>query len=145
MHGLLTTPSTSSTASRPTRTTRWQTAAAAEKAGADCIVLCDTNGGSLPDEVAEAVRATPQEGLHRGSASTPTTMASWPWPITLAAVRAGATQVQGTINGYGERCGNANLCSIIPALKLKMGLASIGRDRLVKLTEVSRYISEWPT
>ena len=61
---------------------------------------------------------------------------------SLVAVAAGAVHVQGTINGYGERCGNANLCSVIPALELKMGVACIGRDRLVKLAEVSRYVSE---
>jgi 2-isopropylmalate synthase len=118
-----------------------ETAAAAEKAGADCIVLCDTNGGSLPDEVAGAVRATRKRvstavGIHAHNDGELAVA------ISLAAVGAGATHVQGTINGYGERCGNASLCSIIPALDLKMGLATIGRDRLVKLTEVSRHISE---
>ena len=118
-----------------------ETAAAAEKAGADCIVLCDTNGGSLPDEVAGAVRATRKRvstavGIHAHNDGELAVA------ISLAAVGAGATHVQGTINGYGERCGNASLCSIIPALDLKMGLATIGRDRLVKLTEVSRHIGE---
>ncbi len=118
-----------------------ETAAAAEKGGADCIVLCDTNGGSLPDEVAGAVRATRKTvstavGIHAHNDGELAVA------ISLAAVGAGATHIQGTINGYGERCGNASLCSIIPALDLKMGLASIGRDRLVKLTEVSRHISE---
>jgi 2-isopropylmalate synthase len=61
---------------------------------------------------------------------------------TLAAVRAGATQVQGTINGYGERCGNANLCSIIPNLKLKMGIDCVTDEQLARLTEVSHYVSE---
>ena len=61
---------------------------------------------------------------------------------TLAAVQAGVTQVQGTINGYGERCGNANLCSIIPDLKLKMGIDCVTDKQLAKLTEVSRYVSE---
>jgi 2-isopropylmalate synthase len=61
---------------------------------------------------------------------------------TLAAVNAGASQVQGTINGYGERCGNANLCAIIPNLKLKMGIDCVGRDQLGSLTEVSRFVSE---
>src|SRR5690606_7653133 len=61
---------------------------------------------------------------------------------TLAAVQAGARQVQGTINGYGERCGNANLCSIIPNLQLKMGLRCISDEQLAQLTSVARYVSE---
>jgi len=61
---------------------------------------------------------------------------------TLAAVKAGVIQVQGTINGYGERCGNADLCSVLPNLKLKMGINCLGDENLAKLTEVSRYISE---
>ncbi len=118
-----------------------ETAAAAEKAGADCIVLCDTNGGSLPDEVARVVREVREKvsspvGIHAHNDGDLAVANS------LAAVAAGAVQVQGTINGYGERCGNASLCSIIPALELKMGLASIGRKRLASLTEVSRHISE---
>ena len=118
-----------------------QTAAAAQEAGADCVVLCDTNGGSLPDEVAAAVRAVRRKvsapvGIHAHNDAELAVANS------LAAVTAGAAHVQGTINGYGERCGNASLCSIIPALELKMGLAAIGRDRLAKLAEVSRHISE---
>jgi 2-isopropylmalate synthase len=118
-----------------------ETAMAAEKAGADCIVLCDTNGGSLPEEVATAVRATRKEvrtplGIHAHNDGEMAVANS------LVAVAAGAFHVQGTVNGYGERCGNASLCSIIPALKLKMGIACIGNDRLAKLTEVSRYVSE---
>ncbi|MBM3133274.1 MAG: citramalate synthase [Chloroflexi bacterium] len=109
-------------------------------AGAECIILCDTNGGSLPPEVAAIIEASKAcrapIGIHVHNDSE-LAVAN-----TLAAVTAGAIQVQGTINGYGERCGNANLCSIIPALQLKMGLDCIGPERLARLTEVSRYISE---
>ena len=113
----------------------------AEKAGADCLVLCDTNGGALPGEITAAVEAARRItniplGIHAHNDSE-LAVAN-----TLAAVNAGASQVQGTINGYGERCGNANLCSIIPALKLKMGIDCVTDDQLDKLTEVARYVSE---
>jgi 2-isopropylmalate synthase len=113
----------------------------AAEAGADCLVLCDTNGGSLPHEVAVAVQAARKAtrvplGIHAHNDSE-SAVAN-----TLAAVLAGATQVQGTINGYGERCGNANLCSIIPNLKLKMGIDCITDKKLAKLAEVSHYVSE---
>lgn len=114
---------------------------AAADAGADCLILCDTNGGSLPDEVADAVRTvlatvTVPVGIHAHND------AELAVANTLAAVTAGASQVQGTINGYGERCGNANLCSIIPALKLKMGLDVIGEEKLSHLTDLSHFVSE---
>ena len=113
----------------------------AAEAGADCLVLCDTNGGALPEEVTKAVkkaaRATSVSlGIHchnDGGLAVAN---------TLAAVMAGATQVQGTINGLGERCGNANLCTIIPALKLKMGIDCVTNEQLAKLTEVSHFVSE---
>ncbi|GAI80920.1 unnamed protein product, partial [marine sediment metagenome] len=113
----------------------------AEKAGAECLVLCDTNGGTLPGEVTVAIGAVRKVtsvpiGIHTHNDSE-LAVAN-----TLAAVNAGAVQVQGTINGYGERCGNANLCSIIPALKLKMGIDCVTDEQLAKLTEVSHYISE---
>jgi 2-isopropylmalate synthase len=113
----------------------------AAEAGAGCLVLCDTNGGTLPDEIVTAVEAAGKLtsvplGIHAHNDSELAVSNS------LAAVRAGASQVQGTINGYGERCGNANLCSIIPALKLKMGIDCITDTRLARLSEVSRYISE---
>jgi len=118
-----------------------KTAVAAREAGAECIVLCDTNGGSLPEEVDVAVRATRKKvagrvGIHAHNDGELAVANS------LVAVAAGAAHVQGTINGYGERCGNASLCSVIPALQLKMGMACIGSDHLQKLTEVSRYVSE---
>ncbi|GAG29632.1 unnamed protein product, partial [marine sediment metagenome] len=95
--------------------------AAAAEAGADVLVLCDTTGGSLPDEVYEITRAVCEKfsplmvGIHAHNDSDCATANS------LAAVRAGARHVQGTMNGLGERCGNANLCTVIPDLALKMG------------------------
>ncbi len=115
--------------------------AAAAAAGADAVVLCDTNGGSLPDEITTAINAVKKQtrvplGIHAHNDGELAVANS------LAAVSAGVTQVQGTINGYGERCGNANLCSIIPALKLKMGIDCLTDRQLAKLTEVSHYVSE---
>ncbi|MFC1965051.1 citramalate synthase [Chloroflexota bacterium] len=114
---------------------------AAAEAGAGCLVLCDTNGGTLPDEIVIAVEAAGNLtsvplGIHAHNDS------GLAVANTLAAVQAGARQVQGTINGYGERCGNTNLCSIIPALKLKMGIDCVTDAQLSRLTEVSRYVSE---
>jgi len=118
-----------------------QTLKVAAEAGADCLVLCDTNGGALPDEITKAVRAAAEVthvplGIHchndGGLAAA----------NTLAAVAAGAVQVQGTINGLGERCGNADLCTIIPALKLKMGVKCVTDKQLASLTEVAHYVSE---
>ena len=113
----------------------------AAEAGADCLVLCDTNGGAMPDEITTAIEAARKLtdvplGIHAHNDGE-LAVAN-----TLAAVSAGASQVQGTINGYGERCGNANLCSIIPDLKLKMGIDCITDAQLAKLTEVSHYVSE---
>jgi 2-isopropylmalate synthase len=118
-----------------------KTIRAAREAGADYIVLCDTNGGTLPFEVAEIVASVREDldapiGIHAHN-DADTAVAS-----TLAAVREGATMAQGTINGFGERCGNADLCSIIPALELKMGLHCIDRDRLARLRETSRFVYE---
>jgi len=113
----------------------------AAEAGASCLVLCDTNGGSLPNEVTTAVDAARKLtavplGIHTHNDGE-LAVAN-----TLVAVGAGVSQVQGTINGYGERCGNANLCSIIPDLKLKMGIGCVTDVQLAKLIEVSRYVSE---
>ncbi|MFA4836026.1 MAG: citramalate synthase [Dehalococcoidia bacterium] len=117
-----------------------QTIKAAAEAGAECVILCDTNGGTLPAEIASIVKAVKkcgaQLGIHAHNDSELAVANS------LAAVKAGATQVQGTINGYGERCGNANLCSIIPTLKFKMGIDCLSAHQLARLTEVSRYVSE---
>lgn len=113
----------------------------AVRAGADCLVLCDTNGGSLPEEVGAVIAELGGNidvplGIHAHND------AELAVAVTLAAVREGATQMQGTINGYGERAGNANMCSIIPALKLKMGLECVSDAELSRLTEVSRAVSE---
>ena len=119
------------------------TLVAAEAAGAHCLVLCDTNGGSLPHEIAGILREvrkivkpdTPL-GIHAHN-DTECAVAN-----SLAAVAEGVNHVQGTMNGYGERCGNANLVSIIPNLMLKMGLESIPRENLRELRDVSRFVSE---
>lgn len=114
---------------------------AAAEAGASCLVLCDTNGGMLPNEIADVIVAAKKVtsvplGIHTHNDSELAVSNS------LAAVSAGATQVQGTINGYGERCGNANLCSIIPNLKIKMGIDCITDGQLSKLAEVSHFVNE---
>ncbi|MCR2803237.1 citramalate synthase [Paenibacillus soyae] len=113
----------------------------AQDAGADWLVLCDTNGGTLPGEIHEIVsrvrsELTAEIGIHTHN-DCELAVAN-----TLAAVQAGARQVQGTINGYGERCGNANLCSIIPNLQLKLGYDCLPEERLRTLTNTARYISE---
>ena len=114
---------------------------AAAVAGAESIVLCDTNGGSLPFEVEQIVGHvvdyldTPV-GVHLHD-DTGCGVAN-----ALAGVRGGATQVQGTINGYGERTGNCNLSTIIPNLSLKMGVDTIPADRLERLTTVSHHVAE---
>lgn len=119
------------------------TVKAAYEAGCRWLVLCDTNGGSMPYEieriVAEVVKYIPGEhlGIHCHN-DTENAVAN-----SLAAVRAGVRQVQGTVNGIGERCGNANLISIIPNLILKMGFKTgIEKDKLFHLTEVSRFLDE---
>lgn len=114
---------------------------AAERAGASGLVLCDTNGGMLPDQVAEvvsAVRAMTSAAIgvhfHNDSGCAVAN--------TLAAVHHGATQIQGCVNGYGERAGNADLCSAIPNLTLKMGIETIPRERIALITPVSRHVAE---
>ena len=121
----------------------FDTLAAAAAGGADVIVLCDTNGGSMPWEVADFVRKAielfpeTEFGIHTHNDSEVAVANS------LAAVRAGAAHVQGTINGYGERCGNANLCSIIPDLIIKMGVPCLAQDgKLAALTHLSRAVAE---
>jgi 2-isopropylmalate synthase len=116
---------------------------AAAEAGAENITLCDTNGSSLPSEVATATARfvaelgdAVQVGIHTHDD------AGCGVANTLIAVEQGARLVQGTVNGYGERCGNANLVSILPALELKLGFEAIGRDRLPRLTEVSHLVDE---
>lgn len=114
---------------------------AAEDAGADCVILCDTNGGTLPHEVEAIVTRVLSElrapvGIHAHNDSEVAVANS------LAAINLGAVQVQGTINGLGERCGNANLCSVIASLKLKMGMDCIPDDRLKTLRDTSRFVTE---
>ncbi|BAB75221.1 citramalate synthase [Anabaena sp. FACHB-709] len=126
-----------------------QTLKAAMTAGAEWLVLCDTNGGTLPHEVSQIVQDVvevtredltqlpiPQIGIHTHNDSDMAVANA------LAAVMAGATMVQGTINGYGERCGNANLCSLIPNLQLKLGYSCITEHQLGQLAEASRFVSE---
>jgi 2-isopropylmalate synthase len=118
-----------------------KTLQAAESAGVDCITLCDTNGGNLPftvaaiiDQIRKSIK-TPL-GIHTHNDSECAVANS------LMAVEHGIVHVQGTINGFGERCGNANLCSIIPALKLKMKRDCISDEQLRKLRDLSRYVYE---
>ncbi|MBG1270676.1 citramalate synthase [Nostoc sp. WHI] len=150
-----------------------QTLEAAIASGAEWLVLCDTNGGTLPHEISQIVqdvnghlsliisqepmtdtslreaaptttlstsdkgqRTIPQIGIHTHNDSEMAVANA------IAAVMAGAKMVQGTINGYGERCGNANLCSLIPNLQLKAGYSCITEDQLTQLTEASRFVSE---
>jgi 2-isopropylmalate synthase len=115
---------------------------AAQRGGADILVICDTNGGALPWEVAQITQVVRAEipdvplGIHAhddgdcGVANT------------LTAVQQGATHVQGTINGYGERCGNANLCSVIPDLELKMGYQCLPEGNLPDLYDLSHFVAE---
>jgi len=119
-----------------------QTLQAAVRGGAETIVLCDTNGGSLPWQVESAVGEVIAQlgrvpvGIHAHDDS------GCGVANTLAAVRAGARQVQGTINGYGERCGNANLCVVIPNLELKLNLRALPAGALGHLHEVARFVAE---
>ncbi len=113
----------------------------AEAAGADVLVLCDTNGGALPFEVSEIIeKIKPQLktplAIHAHNDSGCAVANS------ISAINSGAIQVQGTINGYGERCGNANLCSIIPTLQLKMGHKALPAKKLELLTSTAHHISE---
>jgi len=118
-----------------------ETLRAAIRGGAETVVLCDTNGGTLPWEVERIMRdfqaaiAHPF-GIHAHNDSECAVVNS------LIAVRQGAIQVQGTINGVGERCGNANLCSIIPDLELKMGYKCLPEGRLAQLTDLSHFVME---
>jgi 2-isopropylmalate synthase len=136
-----------------------QTLTTALAAGAEWLVLCDTNGGTLPQDITATIKDVIQTVETIVNGEKPAFISNTPYPIpqigihthndcdlavanALAAVSAGATMVQGTINGYGERCGNANLCSLIPNLQLKLGYSCIGEHQLSQLTEASRFISE---
>ncbi len=138
-----------------------KTLMAARESGVEWLVLCDTNGGTLPQEIGQIVRevleATGVGSQESSSPSDFSPLASGLWPQlgihthndsdtavanALAGVIEGVRMVQGTINGYGERCGNANLCSLIPNLQLKLGYRCIQDDQLARLTQASRLISE---
>ena len=115
---------------------------AAERGGAPRIVLCDTNGGSLPALVREATRAA-REALHTPLGIHTHNDSGCAVANTLVAVEEGCDHVQGTINGYGERCGNADLCVVVPNLELKLGLRCLPtRDALAQLRHVSRVVAE---
>ncbi|MBT4136401.1 MAG: citramalate synthase [Candidatus Latescibacteria bacterium] len=114
---------------------------AAQEGGAEILVLCDTNGGTLPTEVRDIITAIQPKlqtplGIHTHND------AGMAVANSIIAVELGAIQVQGTFNGYGERCGNANLCSVIPNIELKLEKKAIGAENLTKLMKVSRFLSE---
>ena len=118
-----------------------ETLLAAQEAGADVLVLCDTNGGTLPLELAEVVRTVCSKvdttvGLHLHNDS------GCAVANTLMGVQAGARHVQGTINGIGERCGNADLTSIIPGLQLKLGFSCVSDEQMAGLTSLSHFVNE---
>ena len=129
-----------------------QTLMAAVEGGADTIVLCDTNGGTLPFEIESIINNVRKSTAEKQSTKTD----ALPLKIgihthndcgmavanSIAAIRAGAVMVQGTVNGYGERCGNADLTSIIPILCIKMDCPCISRENLTKLKKLSRFVSE---
>jgi 2-isopropylmalate synthase len=125
-----------------------KTLEAAVRGGAQCLVLCDTNGGTITSDLVDIIKAVKKEklagsqgaivplGIHAHNDSELAVANS------LAAVEAGCDQVQGTINGVGERCGNANLCSIIANLQLKMGIQCLSEENLKRLSELSRFVYE---
>jgi 2-isopropylmalate synthase len=119
-----------------------KTIKAANDAGAKCIVLCDTNGGMLTSQVAEVIKEVKESlpgvelGIHTHN-DTECAVAN-----TIAAVQEGVRHVQGTINGFGERCGNANLISVIANLQLKLGLKCLDDEYLSRLTELAHHVSE---
>jgi 2-isopropylmalate synthase len=118
-----------------------ETLRAAARGGAEVVVLCDTNGGRFPWQIEQVVETVAGSialplGIHAHD-DTGCGVAN-----TIAAVRAGARHVQGTINGYGERCGNANLCSVLPNLELKHGLTCLPPGKLAELSELARFVAE---
>ncbi len=118
-----------------------KTLESAVSAGADCLVLCDTNGGTLPHEIEKIVKEVVGKfktpiGIHAHN-DTECAVAN-----SIVAVEAGVSQVQGTINGLGERCGNANLISVIPNIRLKLKYSCITESKLKKLKDISRFVTE---
>jgi len=114
---------------------------AAQDAGAEVLVLCDTNGGTLPHRIAEIIDEARKHisapiGIHTHND------AGMAVANSLMAVEHGATQVQGTINGYGERCGNADLCAVIPNVMIKLGRPCIGKSNLKRLVSTAHFVSE---
>ena len=121
----------------------------AVEAGVESVVLCDTNGGTLPSEIVRIVGRVRESTRSTGSGQAPVVLgihthndSDTAVAGALAAIEAGVTQVQGTINGYGERCGNANLLSIVANLKAKLGFDCVTDEQLESLTEVSKYVAE---
>lgn len=114
---------------------------AAQEAGADCLVLCDTNGGTLPDDVKNIV-SDMMKGVHIPLGIHAHNDSECAVANSVMAVESGVSHVQGTINGLGERCGNANLCSVIPNLQIKLGMSCINAEKLRRLREVSRFVNE---
>ncbi len=120
----------------------YKTLRAAVNGGADTLVVCDTNGGTLPHEVSAIVTQIKEHfpgkkiGVHCHNDSE-CAVAN-----TVVAVQAGAVHIQGTINGYGERCGNANLCSVVPNLELKLGHTCLPEGKLKDLYDLSRFVAE---
>ena len=115
---------------------------AAINAGADCVVLCDTNGGTLPHEVSDIVTKLYIDVPEATLAIHPHNDGDVAVANALAAIMAGVTQVQGTINGIGERCGNANLLSVIADLKIKMGIDCVTDEQLSTLAEMSHFVND---
>jgi 2-isopropylmalate synthase len=114
---------------------------AAQEGGAEILVLCDTNGGTMPSAMRDMLVAVGDRisipfGIHTHND------AGMGVANSILGVEMGAVQVQGTINGYGERCGNANLCGVIPNIELKLGKTSIGPENLERLMDLSRFVSE---
>ncbi|MFL2650593.1 MAG: citramalate synthase [Anaerolineales bacterium] len=118
-----------------------ETILAAQSGGADTIVLCDTNGGTMPWQIASVIHDVKKQvdttlGIHTHDDS------GCAVANTLIAVREGVTHIQGTVNGYGERCGNANLCSILPDLELKMGVTCLPEGNLRDLYDLAHFVAE---
>jgi len=113
----------------------------AHEAGADCLVLCDTNGGSMPYEVEKIIKEVQSQmnfplGMHAHND------AGMGVANSIIAARVGVDHIQGTINGYGERCGNADICLVIPNLKFKLGIDCIPQEKLKSLTHISHLVNE---
>jgi 2-isopropylmalate synthase len=117
-------------------------ARAAVEAGAERVVLCDTNGGTLPDVITSTIRSVREALPDVGVGVHFHNDAGCAVASSLASVEAGAVQIQGCVNGYGERTGNADLCAIIPDLALKMGIPVVGPEQLAKLSPISHHIAE---